>query len=93
MPTTPPPPDGRPDVIVDVDVRDGLFSLLLRVACLLPGTRQWPETIRDEARAPVASFRFVEGWVVKYEGPTLTASGNDVAIETLEIAHEGLELE
>jgi len=30
VPTTLPPPDGRPDVIVDVDVRDGLFSILLR---------------------------------------------------------------
>lgn len=50
-------------------------------------------TLLDEARAPVASFRFVEGWIARWEGPTLKASGNEVAIETLEIAHEGLDLE
>lgn len=64
--------DGRPEVILDVDVRDGLFS---------------------GERNPVATFRFVEGWIVKWIGPDLKASGNEVAIETLEIAHEGLELD
>jgi hypothetical protein len=28
---------------------------------------------------------------VKYEPPSLNAGGNDVAIETLELTHEGLE--
>jgi phage tail-like protein len=49
--------------------------------------------VLDEDRNPAASFRFVEGWPAKYEGPRLKATGNEVAIETLEIAHEGLELE
>lgn len=49
--------------------------------------------VLDDARNPAASYRFVEAWPVKYEGPRLKATGNDVAIETLEIAHEGLELE
>jgi hypothetical protein len=30
---------------------------------------------------------------VKLEGPTLNATGNEVAIETLELAHEGLEID
>jgi phage tail-like protein len=30
--------------------------------------------------------------VSKYEAPTLNASSNEVAIETIEIAHEGFEL-
>lgn len=47
----------------------------------------------DRDRNPVAAFRFVEGWVARWEGPHLRAAGNDVAIETLEIAHEGLDLE
>ena len=49
--------------------------------------------VLDEARNPAASYRIVEAWPVKYEGPRLKATGNEVAIETLEIAHEGLELE
>ena len=37
-------------------------------------------------------WNFFHGWIAKWEGPALNARGNDVAIETIEIAHEGLEL-
>jgi phage tail-like protein len=47
----------------------------------------------DEARKQVLRWHFVEGWPVKWEGPALDATANEVAIETLEIAHEGLEVE
>ena len=30
---------------------------------------------------------------VKLEGPSLNARGNDVALETIELTHEGLRLE
>jgi phage tail-like protein len=36
-------------------------------------------------------WNFKNGWPAKWTGPSLTAEGNDIAIETLEIAHEGLE--
>ena len=38
-----------------------------------------------------ARWNFREGWPVKWTGSDFTAKGNDVAIETLEIAHEGIE--
>jgi phage tail-like protein len=47
----------------------------------------------DEQRKRVAEWRFRNGWIVKYEGPALSAKGNDVALETVEIAHEGLALQ
>ncbi len=47
----------------------------------------------NEAREPALRWNFREGWPTKWEGPSLNATGNEVAIETLEIAHEGLELE
>jgi phage tail-like protein len=47
----------------------------------------------DESRQEVMRWNFVEGWVAKWEGPTLNATANEVAVETLEICHEGLELE
>ena len=47
----------------------------------------------DESRKQVLRWRFAEGWPVKWEGPALNAQANEIAIETLEIAHEGLELE
>jgi phage tail-like protein len=38
----------------------------------------------------VARWDFSQAWPAKWVGPTLSAEGNDVAIETLELAHEGL---
>lgn len=34
---------------------------------------------------------FVQGWPTKWDGPDFNAEGTDVAVETLEIAHEGIE--
>ncbi len=38
----------------------------------------------------VCRWEFVGGWPAKWEGPDFDASKNELAIETLEIAHEGL---
>ena len=45
----------------------------------------------DAERKEVARWNFQQGWPAKYEGPSLNAAGNDVAIETVEIVHEGLD--
>src|SRR6185295_3583941 len=37
-----------------------------------------------------AKWMFRNGWIAKWEGPDLDASKNEVSIETIEIAHEGL---
>ena len=47
----------------------------------------------DEARQKALSWTFREGWPSKWEGPALNGKTSEVAIETLEIAHEGLALE
>lgn len=47
----------------------------------------------DDARQPQASFKIADGWPSKWEGPALNAKANEVAIETLEIVHEGLDFE
>jgi phage tail-like protein len=44
----------------------------------------------DEQRKRVMEWQFVNGWVSKYEGPTLNGKGTEVAVETAEIVHEGL---
>ena len=46
----------------------------------------------DEARNVALRWNFREGWPSKWEGPALNAKTSEVAVETLEIAHEGLEL-
>ena len=50
-------------------------------------------TLLDEQRQAVYRWLLRNAWPVKIEGPALNASGNEVAIETLELAHEGLEIE
>jgi phage tail-like protein len=45
-----------------------------------------------EAGTPVKLWFFRNGIPLKWTGPSLSATQNEAAIETLEIAHEGLEL-
>ncbi|MFP5284183.1 MAG: phage tail protein [Thermoanaerobaculia bacterium] len=47
----------------------------------------------DDTGAEKMRWNFREGWPTKWTGPSFNATGNEVAIETLEIAHEGLELQ
>lgn len=47
-------------------------------------------TLLDENRQPAVVWNFTAGWPSKLEGPTFNAKNNEVAIETLEITHEGL---
>lgn len=47
----------------------------------------------DESRQEVMRWCFRRGWPCKWTGPTLGAKNNEVAMETLEICHEGLELD
>jgi phage tail-like protein len=44
----------------------------------------------NEAHKPVMTWEIQQAWPVKVEGPSLNAKGNEVAIETVEFAHEGM---
>ena len=46
--------------------------------------------LRNDLHLPVCIWKFKRGLPVKWSGPAMHASQNNVAIETLEIAHEGL---
>lgn len=46
----------------------------------------------DEQQIPVKVWSFTRGLPVKWAGPALNANQNQVAIEELEITHEGLRL-
>jgi phage tail-like protein len=45
----------------------------------------------DRAGQEVARWNFIRAWPTKYDGPDFNAETSDVAIETLELAHEGIE--
>ena len=38
---------------------------------------------------PVITYTFLQGWPCKYSAPGLNASGNEILVEEIEIAHEG----
>ena len=40
---------------------------------------------------PVMTFKFVRAWPCRYSAPGLSAGGNEILIEEIEIAHEGFE--
>ena len=47
----------------------------------------------DEARQPVLRWIFRSGWISNYEGAALNSTTNEAAIESIEIAHEGIVME
>lgn len=47
-------------------------------------------TAIDEAGDDAASWQMINAWPVKYTAPDFNATGSEVAMESLEIAHEGL---
>jgi phage tail-like protein len=48
--------------------------------------------LRDEQRNEVMRWRFTRAWATKLSGPSLKGDGNAIAVESLEIAHESLEI-
>ena len=61
-----------------VSPRDGQVELMGRPS---------EDSTDDE---PVAVWAFTRGYPVKWTGPELNAVGNEVAVETLVLAHEGV---
>ena len=49
--------------------------------------------LQDEQHVDVLRWNFENAWPNKIEGPTLKASGNDVAIESIELIVEDITLE
>src|SRR3954468_12049419 len=49
--------------------------------------------LQDEKHNAVLRWNFENAWITKWEGPALNATSNDVAIESLELAVERVELQ
>ena len=50
-------------------------------------------SLLDEAGAPTMVWTLANAWPTKITGTDLKADGNEVAIETIEIAHEGITID
>lgn len=49
--------------------------------------------LMNERREPVLRWNAENAWINKIEGPAMKASGNEVAMESVELVHEGLTIE
>ena len=52
--------------------------------------KQVTVTLLDSSRIPVITWSFTNAWPVKYESPVLNGRASALAIETLEVAVEGM---
>lgn len=53
--------------------------------------RNFSIVLLDDAREEKLRWNFREAWPTKWTGPSFNATGTEVAIETLEIVHEGMQ--
>lgn len=69
-----------------------LFDWVKGVRDGIPNPRSVTITLLDEARNPVATWRLRSAQPKKWTGPTLGAKGGgEVAMEELQLVHEGIE--
>jgi phage tail-like protein len=57
-----------------------------------PDRRDGSIVLQDEERNDVLRWNFSNAWITKWEGPAMNATSNDVAIESIELAVERVEL-
>jgi phage tail-like protein len=69
------------------------FSWINNTALNKPDRRDLTISLLNEEHSPVMTWKVKRAFPVKLQGPVLKATGNEVAIETLELAHEGLVIE
>lgn len=72
---------------------DTLWQWYQRIANGQPDRRHGSVVLRNEAHKDVMRWNFENAWINKIEGPSLKAAGNEVAIESMELCHEGLTFE
>lgn len=71
----------------------GLWEWIREAVRARPDRRDSVIELLDEEGEVVLTWKLRNAWPCRYEGPTLDADGSSVALETLEICHEGLEIE
>ena len=49
-------------------------------------------SLLNDEQQPVFVWKILQAFPVKCEGPGLKATGNDIAIESLDLVHEGIQL-
>lgn len=71
---------------------DELWTWYRNVLNGVPDRRNGSVILQDEQHDDVLRWNFENGWIAKWEGPSMNATSNDVAIESIEICVERVEL-
>lgn len=80
----------------NITLKKGLTDSLVMYEWLITGVdgpvdrKTITITSLDESEQPVASWQVINAWPIKYTAPDFNATSSEVAIETVEIAHEGM---
>jgi phage tail-like protein len=79
--------------IAPVAAGNGLFEWYNSLSVGSAERRDVTISLLNEERAPVMTWKIKQAWPVKLEGPGLKSTGTDVAIESVEFACEGIDIE
>ena len=80
----------------NITLRQGLVDSMVLYDWVIAGVNGAVErktitiTLLDEEEAPAASWQVINAWPARYTAPDFNALSSEIAIETLEIAHEGM---
>ena len=69
------------------------FQWLNTVALNSIERRDLTITLLNEEREPVVSWKVKSAYPCKVDGPSLNSTSNEVAVESIELCHEGLTIE
>ena len=69
------------------------FQWLNTVALNSIERRDLTITLLNEEHAPVVSWKVKSAYPCKVDGPSLNSTSNEVAVESIELCHEGLTIE
>ena len=80
----------------NIVLRQGLVDSMVLYDWVVAGVNGAAErktitiTLLDEEESPAASWQVINAWPSRYTAPDFNAQSSEIAIETLEIAHEGM---
>lgn len=79
--------------IAPAEAGNGLYEWYNTIQGGTVGRRVVTVSLLNEERKPVMTWKIQSAWPVKIEGPGLKATGNEIAIESVEFACEGISVE
>lgn len=80
----------------NITLRQGLVDSMVLYNWIIAGVDGEVErktitiTLLDDTEASAASWQVINAWPMRYTAPDFNALSSEIAVETLEIAHEGM---